>query len=292
MRMTMHGLVRGAAAMLIGMTLQIFPARAQTANGPEYSVFNPVADNDLRPFCTDRPTKGTGPCTVDAGHLQIESDLFNASLQNSDGEVTDTYLYTNPTFRLGLTETLDVELNIAPYEEVVTHDHVTGARSDVSGIGDTFVRLKTSLTGNGQGVFSAALDPFVKIPTAPSAIGNGAVEGGLVVPLQYALSELWSLSLAPEVDALKDQLADGHHAACVMDIGVSRAVSSQVSATAEFWTNANFDPAGTVYQKSLDIAGTWQPSGVRDLQLDAGANFGIDRNTPAVQLYFGISRRF
>src|SRR5205814_3549279 len=92
-------------------------AQAQTL---DYSLFDPAPDDALRPFCTDRPTKGTGPCTVDAGHLQIESDIFNATQQNSDGAVTDTYLYTNPTFRLGLTESLDLELNIVPDEEVVT----------------------------------------------------------------------------------------------------------------------------------------------------------------------------
>jgi hypothetical protein len=229
---------------------------------------------------------------VDAGHLQIELDIFNATLQNSDGVISDTYLYTNPTFRLGVSENLDVELNIAPYEEVVTHDHATGTRTDLTGVGDTFLRLKMSLIGNGQDAFSAALDPYLKIPTAPSAIGNSAVEAGLVVPLQYALSEVWSLSLAPEADLLKNQLDNGRHVACVMDIGLTRAISSQVTATAEFWANANFDPAGTVHQKSLDLAGAWQPPGERDLQFDVGANFGLDRDTPAAQLYLGISHRF
>jgi Putative MetA-pathway of phenol degradation len=267
-------------------------ARADGTNSADYSLFNPVPDDALRPFCTDRPTKGTGPCTVDAGHLQIEADLFNATLQNSDGVVTDTYLYTNPTFRLGLTENMDAELNIAPYEEVVTHDHLTDARVDVFGLGDTYVRLKASLVGNGQGTFSAALDPYVKIPTAPSTIGDGAVEGGMVVPLQYELGDVWSLSLVPEVDVLKDQLSQDRHAACVMDIGITRAISPQVTATAEFWANANFDPAGTVHQESLDVAGTWQPPGTRDLQFDAGANFGLDKSAPGAQLYLGISHRF
>jgi hypothetical protein len=284
--------MRCIGVILVGSVLQFSAAHAETADALDYSIFNPAPDDVLRPFCTDRPTKGTGPCTVDAGHLQIESDFFNATLQNNNGVVVDTYLYTNPTFRLGLAENVDVELNIAPYEEVVTHDHLTGAQMDISGVGDTFARLKVSLVGNGQGAFSAALDPFVKIPTAPATIGNGAVEGGLVVPLQYALSDVWSLSLVPEMDIFKDQISVGRHAACVMDIGLTRTVSSQVTATAEFWANANFDPGRTVYQESLDLAGTWQPPGSRDLQLDAGANFGLDRETPAAQLYFGISHRF
>ncbi|HLY07164.1 MAG TPA: transporter [Rhizomicrobium sp.] len=279
-------------SILLLFLLSPSAGRAQSTDTSGYSLFDAVPDDQLRPFCTDRPTKGTGPCTVDAGHLQIESDIFNATLQNSDGVVTDTYLYTNPNFRLGLTQNLDVELNFSPYVEVVTHDHATGARTDDSGFGDMYLRVKTSLVGNGQGTFSAALDPFLKIPTAPLTIGNGAVEGGIVVPLQYALSDVWSLSLVPELDILKDQFEDGHHTAAVAAFSVTRAISAQVSATAEIWQNASFDPFATVEQYSFDVAGTWQPLGARDLQLDAGANFGLNHETAAVQFYLGISHRF
>jgi hypothetical protein len=277
---------------LICFALFASSAMAQEMTAGEYSLFNPVPDDALRPFCTDRPTKGTGPCTVDAGHLQIESDIFNATLQNSDGVVTDTYLYTNPNFRLGLAQNLDVELNFSPDVEVVTHDHSTGEQTNVSGFGDMFLRVKTSLVGNGQGTFSAALDPYLKLPTAPSTIGNGALEGGLVVPLQYALSEAWSLSLVPEVDVLKNQIDDGRHAAPVVALSISRAVSAEVSASAEYWESTNFDPYGTVEQQSFDLAATWQPPGTRDLQVDAGANFGLNTRTPAAQLYAGVSHRF
>src|SRR5262249_43482186 len=156
-------LTRTAFDALIALLLQVSAAWAQTADTSNYSLFDPVPDDQLRPFCTDRPTKGTGPCTVDAGHLQIESDIFNATLQNSDDVVTDTYLYTNPNVRLGLTQYLDVELNFSPYVEVVTRDQASGTRTDNSGFGDMFLRVKASLIGNGQGTFSAALDPFVKI---------------------------------------------------------------------------------------------------------------------------------
>ena len=283
---------RSARMALLALLTQLSPTAAQTTDSSNYSLFDPVPDDQLRPFCTDRPTKGTGPCTVDAGHLQIESDIFNAMLQNSDGVVTDTYLYANPNFRLGLTQNLDIELNFSPYVEVVAHDHATGTRTDNSGFGDMFLRVKTSLTGNGQGSFSAALDPFVKIPTAPLTIGNGAIEEGLVVPLQYSLSDVWSLSLVPEVDVLKDQDDNGRHAAGVLAFGVTRAISAQVSATAEVWGDVDADPPGTIQQYSFDLAGTWQPAGARDLQFDAGANFGLNRETPAAQFYVGVSHRF
>ncbi|HEY2444900.1 MAG TPA: transporter [Rhizomicrobium sp.] len=258
----------------------------------EYSLFDPVPASAMRPFCTDRPTKGTGPCTVDAGHLQVESDIFNATLQENGGIDTDTFVYTSPNFRLGVSSGTDVELNLSPFVSVETRDRNTGRRTSVSGFGDMFLRVKTSLVGNGAGDFSAALDPFLKVPTAPAGIGNGAVEGGLVVPLQFTLGDVWSLSLVPEIDVLKNVDGGGRHPAGVAALGVTRQISPQVSVSAELWANVDGDPSGTVTQDSFDLAATWQPPGTVDLQFDIGANLGLNSNTPAAQLYAGISHRF
>ena len=54
------------------------------------------------------------------GHFQYESDLFNGTFFREGGVTNDTYLVTNPTLKYGLTKTLDIEANIAPYEVVTT----------------------------------------------------------------------------------------------------------------------------------------------------------------------------
>lgn len=279
---------------VLGCSVWPWAVHANDANSSAaaYSLFDPVPDDQMRPFCTDRPTKGTGPCTVDAGHIQIESDILNVTFQNSDGVVTDTYVYTSPNVKLGITNDVDVELNVSPFVDVQIHDHRTGQRSEISGFGDMFLRVKTSLVGNGAGSFSAAFDPYVKLPTAPIGVGNGAVEEGAVVPLQFALSNVWSLSVVPEVDVLKNADDNGRHAAGVVAIGITRALSAQLGATAEYWINEDGEPQDTITQESFDVAVTWQPPGTTDLQFDAGANFGLNANTPAVQIYFGISHRF
>jgi Putative MetA-pathway of phenol degradation len=293
-----------AISFLPGSVATVFPvlilvAAGQTALADttasatqDYSLFNPAPDDALRPFCTDRPTKGTGPCTVDAGHLQIESDVFNATFQDDGGIQTNTYIYTSPNFRLGITNDVDAELNISPFVDVETRDRRTGLRTDVSGFGDMFVRVKWSVAGNGAGDFSAALDPFLKVPIAPAGIGNGAVEGGMVVPLQFTLNDTWSLSLVPEIDVLKDGVGAGSHPAGVVSLGVTHAISADVSASAELWANVDGDPSRVATQDSFDLAATWQPPGTVDLQLDIGANLGLNASSPAAQLYAGISHRF
>src|SRR5580700_694510 len=70
-----------------------------------FTLFNPTPEADLRSFCADRPTKSTGPCTVDAGHLQFESDIANVTWATAGGVGTTSVLYTNPTLKLGVTNT-------------------------------------------------------------------------------------------------------------------------------------------------------------------------------------------
>lgn len=268
-------------------------ARADDAPAPDrsgFTLFNPAPDSALRSLCTDRPTKSTGPCTVDAGHFQLESDIFNASFQRTGGVTTDTYLFTNPTLKLGLTNTLDAELNIAPLETVVTHDH--GANSTLTGVGDLFARLKWNLIGEDGGNLSIALAPYVKAPTARHGIGNGAVEEGLIVPVQVTLPAGWSLTIDPEIDALKDQNGSGRHANYVGLLSFSHAVTKTVTGSVEIWGDVNDDPAGTVRQSSFDLGLAWIPEKAPNLQFDGGVNIGLNNATPGAQVYLGVSRRF
>jgi Putative MetA-pathway of phenol degradation len=281
---------RRARLLAVALVCTSFSIAARADD--DYSLFNPVPDSDLRPFCTDRPTKNTGACSVDAGHFQIESDIFNATFDHEDGVTTDTYLYTNPNLKLGLTDNTDIELNAAPFEQVVIHDHNTHTSETFSGFGDMFVHLKVNFAGNSGGDFGIAIDPYVKIPTASDQIGNGVVEGGLPVPMFLGLSDTLSLSATPELDVLKDNAGDGHHASFQVPVGLTYAVSSTTTLSGEVWGNFNDDPSGNVNQYSVDFAATWQPPGTKDFQLDCGINFGLNKNTPGMQAYVGVSQRW
>ena len=66
--------------------------------------------------------------------------------------------------------------------------------------------------------------------------------------------------------------------------------SDKVTASGDLWGQWEWDPAGTTRQASADGSIAYLVN--KDLQLDAGANFGLNRNTPDVELYAGISKRF
>ncbi|MFI4972927.1 MAG: transporter [Caulobacterales bacterium] len=255
-----------------------------------YNLLKPTPESQLRSLCTDRPTKSTAPCTVDAGRWQVESDIYNVTILSVGGVRTTTELFTNPTLKLGVTNTLDLEVNITPWEQVTVRDH--GDTSRAASVGDLFLRAKQNLLGDDSGNVAVAISPFVKVPTASRAIGNGAVEGGVIVPVQFNLPSNWQLLFDPELDVLENAAGGGKHLNTIALVSLSKPVSKTVTLSAELWTDSNFDPAGTVTQVSGDLGVAWIPAAAPTLQLDGGVNIGLNRATPAAQAYVGISHRF
>ena len=243
---------------------------------------------ELPAICTDRPAKSNATCTVEAGHLQYEADLVNYTRLHVDGVRTETWLATNPTVKFGLTDSLDVELNVAPWAVVRTRDDHSGATAILRGPGDVFTRVKWKLYGDDQ--VTAALLPYIKAPTARHGIGNGAVESGLLVPIGYAWTDKITLTTVPEVDSLKDADGVGHHFNTAQLVNIGYALPNNVSVYGELWGNWNVDPTRTVRQFSADIAVAWGVT--KFLQVDAGVNVGLNSNTPRAQVYVGVAQKF
>jgi hypothetical protein len=108
--------------------------------------------------------------------------------------------------------------------------------------------------------------------------------------VQVTLPKGFSLTLGPEIDALADSDGHGHHAAVTGLVNVGHALTSQLSVAVELWAQNNYDPAGTIHQRSADVALIYLVNPT--LQLDVGANFGLNNATPDSQVYLGLSRRF
>jgi hypothetical protein len=253
----------------------------------QYWLLSPTPPDQMRSFNTDRPTKANVPYTIDAGHFEYETDLVNFTHQVSGSTHTDTLMVPNPTFKVGLTNNVDLEVNV-PFAGV--HTFGSGPSSTLWGIGDTFVRSKINLWGNDGGDTAAALIPYVKAATAPVGIGNGAVEGGLIGPLAVTLPNSFTLLLVPEVDALKNVADNGRHGNYVLDVNLSREVIKNVTAYVELWSDYSADPTQGATLMSFDAAVQWLF--LPNAQFDFGANFGMTRATPAVQVYTGLSQRF
>jgi hypothetical protein len=242
----------------------------------------------LSAICTDRPTKADYACTVEEGHFQYESDLVYGAFSGFHGDTVDTWLVPNVTFKYGVSGTMDLELNLAPL--AIVHTHEQGADSTLTGIGDLYLRAKYRFLGSNDSIWSASVVPYVKVPTAKTGIGNGAVEGGLNVPFNYKPSDAVTVTTVPEVDVLADAAGAGHHLYTAQVLNVAYAVTKKTVAYAELWGSWNFDPAGTAHQGSADVAIAYLITDL--LQCDAGLNVGLNRETPELQGYIGLSQKF
>ena len=240
----------------------------------------------VTPICTDRPTKANSPCTVPAGSVQIETDVINWTRLGAPGVQTDTVLYTNPTVKYGLGNATDIELNIAPYETIRTR---AGGVVDIEGgVGDLYLRVKQLLTAPSSKV-QVALIPYVKAPTARLGVGNGRVEGGVIAPVAFTLPQGVTITAQPEVDVLADATRGGRHAQLVGIVNFAKSIG-KATLYAELWSAQNYDPARTVRQYSADVMAACLIAPT--VQIDAGGSFGLNRLTPAAQLFVGLSTRF
>lgn len=265
------------------------PALAQDKS--QYTLFNPTPTERMRTFSTDRPTKSSVPYTVDAGHLQYEGDLFIYTFDNSstfDTNIT-TLMIGNPTFKVGLLNNLDFEVNFTAYNNVRTEIRSAATSTAVSGFGDIVTSAKLNLFGNDGGTYAMALIPYGKWPTAPLGIGNRYVEGGLVAPLAINLPTGFTVILMGEFDYQVNPNDAMYHANFPALINVSKEIFSGVTAYAELYANwSTHRDVRDVY--TADFAIAWSP--VPNFQFDIGLNIGLNAAAPPYQIYAGISQRF
>ncbi|MEA0699142.1 transporter [Xanthomonas campestris pv. campestris] len=266
-------LVIALAGVLCGLASQ---AQAQAQDATE------------APLCTDRPTKANSTCTVPAGAWQLETDIGSYTRDSQPGTRIETSVFTNPTLKYGVSDRIDLQLNWAPQLQVKTTDRATGARSSLSGGGDIYLRMKARFYESDTA--TVAVLPFVKAPTARTGLGNEEWEGGIALPINFALPNSFSLTFGPEVDWLADSDGSGNHIAVINAINLARPLTPKLSMAVEVWSSINRDPAETIEQYSADIATAYLINPL--LQLDVGANFGLNDRNPDAQVYVGLAHRF
>ncbi|MBL6614621.1 MAG: transporter [Reyranella sp.] len=260
----------------------------------QYNLFNPTPVDKMRAFNTDRPAKSNVPYTVDAGHFQYEGDLFIYTYDNTSTADTQITGWTvgNPTFKLGLLNNVDFEVNFSFYNSIRTVGVSTGTSSVSQGFGDTFTRFKWNLFGNEGDGPAFALIPYAKWPTAPvspTGTGNGYIEGGLIAPLAVPLPLGFTAILMGEMDIVKNSFDSNYRVNIPALININRTIFENVTAYAEIYANWSTNPqAPNIY--TADFALAWQPR--PNFQLDVGINIGLNPAAPPYQIYMGIAQRF
>ena len=303
----------GRAAKLAGLAIGFFVlscstlsclARADDATAPNatvpnasvpdksgYNLFDPTPDDEMRKFTPDRPTKGYSVRTVDAGHIEIETDFVSYTYSRYLGITTHSFEAFDPNLKIGITDWADFEIQFNGLQSQRSFDSATGAVAHGDGFGDVFLRTKINLFGNDSGPMGLAIIPYVKVPSSVPVISNGAVESGLIAPLALRLPQDYIVTLMTEVDELKNTDDGRRYTNFVNLIGVSHPLPGIEGANAmvELFSSAGTDPASPqIY--TFDAGMNFRLD--KHTILDVGLNLGLNKAAPKAQIYSGISVRF
>jgi len=267
------------------------PSAPDSPDKSGYTLFDPTPDDEMRKFTPDRPTKGFSVRTVDAGHVELESDFVSYTYARYLGITTRGFEAFDPNLKLGVTDWADLELQFNGLQSQRSFDAATGATvANGTGFGDVLLRAKLNLFGNDSGPAGLALIPYVKLPSSTPVISNGAVEGGLIAPLALRVED-YIITLMTELDALKNADDGRRYPNFVNLVGVSHPIPGIDGANAmvELFSSAGTDPA-TPPVYTFDLGANYRLD--RHTILDLGLNLGLNRAAPKLQVYSGISLRF
>lgn len=244
----------------------------------------------LRDLCADRPGLDTPPCTVDKGHLIMETGLVDWTHEKDADTRTDTVTAGDVLLRLGIAEDMEVQAGWTAFGHVRDRDLETGAITRGSGVGDLTLAIRRNLRNPDGSGFSAAVMPYVTLPTGGHAIGAGGTAFGLLLPLSFSLSKGLTLSLTPEADATVDEDRNGRHLAYGSVVGIGVDLTDSLTGTVEFQATRDNDPAGHVTEALASLSFGWQSGD--NMQFDIGGVAGLNHDSPDAEIYAGITRRF
>ncbi len=273
-----------------------FASAAETPVSPVksgYHLFNPTPRVLMREMSTDRPDKTESPYTVDAGHFQIEMDVFTYSYDRYNSERRDVSaesLSIAPVnLKAGLFNNVDLQLVLETYTSVRIHDRDAGTVEKQRGFGDVTSRLKFNLWGNDGGPTAFAVMPYVKLPTNQDRLGNNSVEGGVIFPLAVALPHDFGLGVMTQFDFIRDEDDGGHHPEFVNSITLSHDLVGELGGYVEFFSVVSAE-SNSPWVGTVDVGFTYGLT--EDIQLDAGVNIGATRSAEDWNPFLGISWRF
>jgi hypothetical protein len=260
-----------------------------------YNLFHPTPRDQMRELSTDRPDKTESPYTVDAGHFQFETDLLSFSLDRENPERSDeqvkSYAIMPVNFKIGLTNRIDIQFVIETYNIVHTRGrNEDGIRTSEyqDGFGDITTRLKFNVFGDDGGKMALGVMPYVKIPTNQDHLGNGHVEGGLIVPFGMELPHGFGMGVMSQLDIVWDDDHNKYYQQFVHSITFSHDLIGDLGGYAEFFSS--FDSRGTPWVGTVDVGLTYGIN--KNIQIDAGCNFGVTRSADDFNPFVGLSIRF
>lgn len=275
--------------ILLMMAITLCAVRAQA---DDYTLFNPVPDDKQRPMNPERPTKTDGATTVDAGHVLIETSFINQVRDKDCGggncvRTSEWDAFVPTAFRVGLTQSTEVQFIVSPYQHVATRDDAAGKQS-ATGFGDTVVRLKHNFWGDDSGDTALAVIPFIKLPTNEHGLGNNDVEGGVELPFSINFDGGWNLNPMTQVNFLMSPDGSGYFLQYVNSVAFTKNFTERFSGYTELYSSRADTGGG--WQNTLDFGVVYALTD--NVTVDTGVNIGVTKAADDLNWFLGGSFRF
>lgn len=170
-----------------------------------YNLFHPTPESLMRGFETDRPDVTESAYTVDAGHFQLETDLFKTERYNFQHVKTINNYINTANLKLGITNSTDFQIVIATLNKskIFTGNSVYKQKE----FGGFTFRIKQNLWGNDFGKTAFSILPFVSVPVTPGS----KVSGGIVFPFAWQLAGRWDFGAQIETGISPNQKGHKYH---------------------------------------------------------------------------------
>jgi hypothetical protein len=268
-----------------------------SADKSQYTLFNPVPDNQLRDMDTDRPNRTNTPTTIDAGHVQFEVGGFDYTFDRDKyqgaNSRSDDFNFGEVNARVGVTDHIEVNVLVDPLDVVRNTDFTAGVSQRQSGVGDVIVGGKINLIGaesiDDPWTVSLAVQPEFKFPSARRNIGNGHAEASLGVPLAVNLPDGFHFSFQTTPGWERNDTNTGDRLGWQNAVSVDRNVIPNLDLYVEYWSHLS-TARHQIAQQTIDVGVLYTVNS--SLQIDTGLFLGLNRATPSLEWTAGFSVRF
>jgi hypothetical protein len=258
-----------------------FAQTLQDSTKRNFNLFLPTPKNQMRSFETDRPDVTESAYTVNAGHFQYETDLFKTDRSKVDGIKTVQNYFNSFNVKLGLTNSLDIQL----VADMLVNMNVTRATTsrNNSSFGNITIRMKQNILGNDVGKMALAILPFINIPTT----AKNKITGGLVVPLAVSLPNDWDFGTQIEADFETNQSGKGTH----LNYQTSATISHALFSKCDFFTEASISREMELKSWEYFLNGGLVYELKENLKVDSGLYYGL-KNRFSKVIFVGLSFRY
>ena len=169
--------------------------------------------------------------TVKPGRFLVEVDAISLSIDREPGLKYTAFGAASTFLTTGLTANWDIQVGAEFF--LSQKFDAAGLAERQSGVGDMYVRTKWRFYESEDTYTSIALLPYVKLPTNSGGVGNGAVEGGLIIPLQTELTGGFKLAAMGRLSFLRNDNDDGYDTYWFASASVSRPILSAIGVYGE-----------------------------------------------------------